>query len=216
MVLDAFDASNDDRKSILSSKDVRTLFSFIATHLAKLAKEDRKQTAIRGLEELWLSWQEHLEGETNGNAESTKQVLSEVRDWFSTFVDEKETSLLNAIFRCLLKRRGYLRNRIEAPRFKKDAPADGVVLSTMHGAKGLEFDHVWAIGLDASDEDKMDPDVIEEERRLVYVAFTRAKNRLVTSYVTSNKPSMFLREAGLVLERAPRKRTRRAVYGKPA
>lgn len=59
---------------------------------------------------------------------------------------------------------------------------DGITLSTIHSAKGLEFDYVFVIGL----EENVFPNVyrfdseaeLEEERRIAYVAFTRAKKKL--------------------------------------
>jgi uncharacterized protein (TIGR00375 family) len=69
-----------------------------------------------------------------------------------------------------------------------DARADRVSLLTMHAAKGLEFPVVFVVGLEdglvpfswgASADDERGPDA--EERRLFYVAMTRAKDRLILS-----------------------------------
>jgi superfamily I DNA/RNA helicase len=76
------------------------------------------------------------------------------------------------------------------------------VLATVHGTKGLEFDHVAVVGMDEgrfpsrrSLEEADDPNrVLEEERRLAYVAWTRAKRDLVLVY-DPGAPSPFLREA---------------------
>ena len=88
---------------------------------------------------------------------------------------------------------------------------DCVVLMTIHSAKGLEFPHVYVAGMEEGifpglrsigDEPEM-----EEERRLCYVAFTRAKEQLTLSYAkqrmlfgktTANRRSRFLEEAGLI------------------
>ena len=63
---------------------------------------------------------------------------------------------------------------------------DYVILSTMHSAKGLEFDCVYVIhaadGNIPSDMATGSPEEIEEERRLFYVACTRAKNHLYVSH----------------------------------
>lgn len=64
-------------------------------------------------------------------------------------------------------------------------PEDAIILSTIHSAKGLEWKCVWLLGVGdqqiphskaTSEEEK------EEERRLTYVAVTRAKDELVCSY----------------------------------
>jgi len=75
-------------------------------------------------------------------------------------------------------------------------------LATAHGAKGLEFDHVAVIGLDAgrfpsalSIAEAVEPDrALEEERRLAYVAWTRARRSLTLLY-DPGAPSQFLLEA---------------------
>lgn len=83
----------------------------------------------------------------------------------------------------------------------------GVRLMTMHGAKGLEFDTVFMIqcneGVIPHKKAILETE-LEEERRLFYVAMTRAKNRLILSYVRSKhgkdvKSSCFVKE--LLLEK---------------
>lgn len=77
-----------------------------------------------------------------------------------------------------------------------------LVLATVHGTKGLEFDHVAVVGLDdgtfpsrrALDEADQPERVLEEERRLAYVAWTRAKRSLTLVY-DPDAPSIFMREA---------------------
>ena len=83
----------------------------------------------------------------------------------------------------------------------------GVTLITMHNTKGLEFEHVYLVGMeneiipghldDSTEED------IEEERRICYVAMTRAKqdltmfcasSRLRWGQMQAESPSMFLKE----------------------
>ena len=64
-----------------------------------------------------------------------------------------------------------------------DADADAVVMMTIHSAKGLEFPTVFLPGMEDGIFPGMQtimggPDEMEEERRLAYVAITRAKNRL--------------------------------------
>jgi superfamily I DNA/RNA helicase len=75
-------------------------------------------------------------------------------------------------------------------------------LATAHGTKGLEFDHVAVIGMDAgrfpsarSVAEAVEPErAMEEERRLAYVAWTRARRSLTLVY-DPDAPSPFLLEA---------------------
>src|SRR5699024_987936 len=84
---------------------------------------------------------------------------------------------------------------------------DAVVMMTIHAAKGLEFPHVFLVGF----EDGLFPGMraigdqqeMEEERRLCYVAITRAKEKLTISHArqrmlygrtTATLPSRFLKE----------------------
>lgn len=82
--------------------------------------------------------------------------------------------------------------------------ANGVTLTTMHKSKGLEWKVVFAIGVDAGvlpGKQSTTQENIEEERRILYVAMTRAEDKL---YVTSTgKPSPFMLE----VEKDYKKRT---------
>ena len=84
---------------------------------------------------------------------------------------------------------------------------DTVVMMTMHAAKGLEFPNVFLVGFEEGLFPGMraigDREEMEEERRLCYVAITRAKEKLTISYArqrmlygrtNSSMPSRFLRE----------------------
>lgn len=80
----------------------------------------------------------------------------------------------------------------------------GLKIQTMHSVKGLEFDNVYLYGLDNTiipNEKRMknmgeqeQERYVEEERRLFYVAWTRAKNRLIYHYTSESDRSMFIRE----------------------
>ncbi len=90
------------------------------------------------------------------------------------------------------------RRGVEGPR---------VSLMTVHAAKGLEFDHVFVAGLDEGlfphSRSTANDDELEEERRLMYVALTRARRtltlsrceyRMVSNLETPQMPSRFLEE----------------------
>lgn len=83
----------------------------------------------------------------------------------------------------------------------KNTRKDGITLSTMHRAKGLEWKCVYIIGCNEDiipSQNNKSEDAIEEERRLFYVAVTRAKESLHLMYVKNpsgeKKPSRFLEE----------------------
>ena len=89
-----------------------------------------------------------------------------------------------------------------------DDSDDRVVLMTVHSAKGLEFDNVYLVGMEegvfpGNQSIYAGPEEIEEERRLAYVAITRARKRLTLTnaytrmiFGTTNRnmPSRFLKE----------------------
>jgi DNA helicase-2/ATP-dependent DNA helicase PcrA len=92
---------------------------------------------------------------------------------------------------------------------EKDEDRDKVTLMTVHSAKGLEFKNVFVVGLEknlfpsAHAEENGSPEAIEEERRLFYVALTRAMENAWFSYANQRyrwgslefcSPSRFLKE----------------------
>ncbi len=84
--------------------------------------------------------------------------------------------------------------------------SDQVHLMTLHSAKGLEFPHVFLVGMEEEllpHRSSIEQDTIEEERRLAYVGITRARKRLTITYAAKRKrygeeihcePSRFLSE----------------------
>jgi DNA helicase-2/ATP-dependent DNA helicase PcrA len=92
-----------------------------------------------------------------------------------------------------------------------DMGSDAVILMTLHSAKGLEFPVVFITGLEESvlphSRALYDPAEMEEERRLMYVGMTRARQELYLTYATErtlyggrqhNPPSRFLSDVGAV------------------
>ena len=91
-------------------------------------------------------------------------------------------------------------------RNQEQEAGDQVSLMTLHAAKGLEFPHVFLIGMEENllpHQNSIETDNIEEERRLAYVGITRAQQSLTFSYCTHRKrygemaecePSRFLAE----------------------
>ncbi|EPY99960.1 DNA helicase Rep [Mannheimia haemolytica] len=97
-----------------------------------------------------------------------------------------------------------LRDMLE--RGEEDDEADQVQLMTLHASKGLEFPHVFLIGMEEGilpHQTSLDEDNVEEERRLAYVGITRAQQTLTFSLckerrqygeIIKPEPSRFLLE----------------------
>ena len=107
-----------------------------------------------------------------------------------------------------------------------DREADAAVMMTMHSAKGLEFPVVFLVGMEEElfpgNRVLSDPDQLEEERRLCYVAITRAKHKLYVSYArqrmlygrtTFGRASRFLGEIPEDCISGSRRKERRSSYG---
>jgi DNA helicase II / ATP-dependent DNA helicase PcrA len=114
--------------------------------------------------------------------------------------------------------RDYVKQNPEAslPEFLNDitlqseqdqVEGESIYIMSIHASKGLEFEHLFVIGLEEGFLPLIgDGSDLEEERRLGYVAFTRAKNNLTLSNVNSRfykgrrtdlQKSRFINEAGL-------------------
>ena len=91
---------------------------------------------------------------------------------------------------------------LEAIDMEKEPVETSLYLSTIHGSKGLEYDNVYLIDMIQDEfpgQNVVLPGQIEEERRLFYVAITRAKNNLTICYPQNRfnipqTPSLFVEE----------------------
>ena len=105
--------------------------------------------------------------ETLDEIQESSKSYATVEEWLDYVEDYKNMFLKRQ------KERGSVEND------------EGIALHTMHGAKGLEYDTVFIIGANEGTmpykKAKLDNE-IEEERRLFYVAMTRAKKQLIISY----------------------------------
>lgn len=107
-----------------------------------------------------------------------------------------------------------LYSTLESEHKEDKEPRDEVQVMTLHKSKGLEFKTVFLVGIEenilpsyeAVESQKQNPRLLEEERRLMYVGITRAKQRLFISFADNrvqygnfiaNNPSRFLSEIGI-------------------
>ncbi len=115
-----------------------------------------------------------IENEADDEKESERRLgnVYELRRWWMTHAEEggSLTEFLQKVF--------LLADR------EDDDPSGQVRLMTVHAAKGLEFAHVYVIGMEDGSfphSSALEENRMEEERRLMYVAMTRARFRLTLS-----------------------------------
>ena len=139
-----------------------------------------------------------LESKPTEENKTRLENIRELKSSIKAYVDDAETPTLA----------GFLEEiALYTDLDEYNSADDAVVLMTMHAAKGLEFPNVFLVGF----EEGLFPgmrafgvvDEMEEERRLCYVAITRAKQHLTISYARERMlygrtnaalPSRFLKE----------------------
>lgn len=147
------------------------------------------------------------QAENISRLENVEELLNSIRDAVETFdEEEKEEEEGEQIFTLdrYLEKVSLLTDQDEK---EEEKDKDRVTLMTVHSSKGLEYNYVYIAGL----EEKLFPSQmsfsalqdLEEERRLFYVALTRARKKVVLSYALSRyrwgmpedcKPSRFIAE----------------------
>lgn len=151
-----------------------------------------------------IGYDEYLE-EFAAYRKTSAQVLQEIAD------EIMETAKDCADVRSFREQLERLSLQMKEQSRKKGQKRNGVALMTMHGAKGLEFRAVFLPSLvEGIVPHEKGMDTVAEERRLFYVAMTRASEKLCLSailqrYEKERKPSRFLAEMGLDAEMAFRK-----------
>ena len=153
------------------------------------------------LEELkWIEfYQNSSDPKEISRAENLSEFVSAVSEFTDRFVQDNDRPPL------LEEYLPFVALQTDLDQLSHDK--DTIRLMTMHNAKGLEFEHVFIVGLEQEllpHRMSMDtPEEIEEERRLFYVAVTRAKQKLSLSYAKFRRlygtfyytqPSMFIHE----------------------
>ena len=169
----------------------------------------------------------HYANESRGQLDSRVDNLDELVSVASRFErpDDEELAGMSDLVAFL----GYA--ALEAGEGQAEAGEDGVQLMTLHSAKGLEFPHVFLVGMEEglfpSGRSLEESCRLEEERRLAYVGLTRTRLKLVLCYAESRRlhgmemlgtPSRFLREIppGLLREVRPKVQVSRPTgFGPP-
>lgn len=168
----------------LTAEDV-VKFDVAITRFAREYNEDGVEVMLQSLQE-WLCVME-----------KKLTPADKANQYF-----KKERMIMSSI-ESIASQEGSLKQRVIKLLQMKNKSDRGVKLMTAHGSKGLEFKNVFVVGV----EDDMYPhkklaNSIEEERRLLFVAMTRAEETLIlTSIINPDRkfpkyPSTFLRELG--------------------
>ncbi|HQR12481.1 MAG TPA: UvrD-helicase domain-containing protein [Casimicrobiaceae bacterium] len=114
-------------------------------------------------------------------AQSRTQSVRDLIDWLAQKGEDDDRNLLE------LTQMVALITMLEG---RDSDEADVVHLSTLHAAKGLEFPHVFLVGLEEGvlpHRESVERGTIDEERRLMYVGITRAQQSLHLSYCLRRK-----------------------------
>lgn len=187
--------SPDELSKIVGKKNARTLKVFAASIFdLQEVLEGTPMRFIDGFEETF-DFKSSFENAQDGleRKANIDEFYGLVRDYFLEHPDRKLEDFLNDI-------------SLESD--QDSIVNESISLMSIHASKGLEYKHLFIIGLEEGFFPIIgDGSDIEEERRLGYVAFTRAKDELTLSFVHSRfykgkranlLKSRFLTESGLI------------------
>ena len=183
-----------DLESLVRKKNANTLKEFIidVEHVSKISKESI-YNFIDVLEDTF-----HLKNIYNGMQDKADRILNmdEFYGLFREFVKNSPESSLDEFL-----------NELTLQSEQDQVEGESIYMMSIHASKGLEFDHIFIIGMEEGFLPLVgDGSDLEEERRLGYVSFTRAKESLTLSHVGSRfykgrrsdlQKSRFFNEAGL-------------------
>lgn len=160
--------------------------------LVALGLSDETATAYRMFMKRLVEWQDLCERQLYA------LTLEGVFEWLLTFAKhESAIRRIRATYDVIARLNGRFNERIEFLQRANNQPKPGaMILTTMHSAKGLEWDHVWITRAEEGvvPDDKSSE---SEERRLFYVAMTRARETLTISSLKKGGVSRFVIESGI-------------------
>jgi ATP-dependent DNA helicase Rep len=150
-----------------------------------------------------IGYEQFLKENSKSSESAARKMknVNELVEWLKRIAD-KDTDVQKSLAEMVSKI--MLMDIME--RNQEEESLDQVSLMTLHAAKGLEFPHVFLIGIEENilpHQSSIEADNIEEERRLAYVGITRAQRTCTFSYCTHRKrygeitecePSRFLNE----------------------
>jgi DNA helicase-2/ATP-dependent DNA helicase PcrA len=209
---DALQSPQSDLPFDPSPMALSELFEFVSTHRRTL----RRRTAREILSDL-IEWVEIPQLAGVRDRRYITQLAQFLKDW----EPKSESRLLPEFLEYL----DYFEQAGGAVCLEDDAPGDAVQLMTVHGAKGLEFPHVFLLRVNQGafpprprpplfefplklmkEELPAGDFHIQEERRLCYVALTRAERKLTITTLTEKKGKIPTFIEDILMEPAVRRR----------
>ncbi|MEQ1544679.1 DNA helicase Rep [Methyloglobulus sp.] len=194
----------------VSSKSIARLEKFhdwIITTAERVEWDDTFVVIEKMINEIGYGQWLRENSKTSESAERKMKNVAELINWLKRIADKDEQAqkplaeiIANIMLMDILERN------------QEEQVSDQVSLMTLHSAKGLEFQHVFLVGMEENilphqntieSDDVNGTNGVEEERRLAYVGITRAQRTLTFSYCTHRKkygdimecqPSRFLGE----------------------
>ncbi len=171
-------------------------FSYLPAPLEQQIKHIRTMRPYLAIKYIWSGigygrWLERQLGMDTDQWDAINEQLEEITQELKAYANLEDWLLHVEEDRALQK-------SLQKPKVKEQS--EGVCLLTMHASKGLEFDTVYLLDVNKGKipkGSKLSEEELEEERRLFYVAMTRAKKHLHICYVRGAKdhalqPSVFI------------------------
>lgn len=195
--------------AILKASARKQIIDFSKDDITKIALSGDSRTKLYALVRRLKEWRVFLQ------TQGLTFLVDGIEEMLSKYADDKRSvAILEIVLQIFSKpldgssaveamaqRLVELQEQLEAKRSKDKTSQEGAVyLMTAHGSKGLEWDRVWVLGAEMGtfpDEASS----IQEERRLFFVAMTRARQDLIMSAAGSRPLSLFVEETGAL--RAP-------------
>ncbi|MDH4944594.1 UvrD-helicase domain-containing protein [Sulfurimonas sp. C5] len=187
-------AEFSELEALVKKKNATTLKEFVANleAVAKVA-EDSTYEFIEVLEDTF-----HLKDIYNGMPDAQERILN-MDEFYALYRDFVKNNPQTSLDEFL--------NELTLQSDQDEVEGDAIYMMSIHASKGLEFEHIFVIGMEEGFLPLVgDGSDLEEERRLGYVAFTRAKETLTLSHAGSRfykgrrsdlEKSRFFNEAGL-------------------
>jgi DNA helicase-2/ATP-dependent DNA helicase PcrA len=218
-----------------SKTTIAEVLKFLELHTRQSHEKSANELFVQIVADLGID--RMLMADTLENAQN-RELLDQFYKKIEAYTQENEDRTMRGFIR-------FLKLEQEAGdegpiKFDPNSGPESLKVLTIHSAKGLEFEYVFIVSMvDQRFPSRSHKDVIEipeplvkdilpegdfhlqEERRLFYVAITRAKTQLYLSWASDyggsrqKKPSLFLTESGLVPSEFAHKATGKVVFSKP-